>query len=111
MKNLDFQFSRTRKQLQQYKSQGKKTVIWKLSYKQIEVLKMMRIKFEPYLYKIKTRPFYNIRSVKSSLLKEIHYKNKQGHSYYVRKLNNDEKQLLNDYNISYTVVKYVIHLN
>lgn len=54
MKNRDFQFSRTRKQLQQYKSQGKKTVIWKLSYKQIEVLKMMRIKFEPYLYKIKT---------------------------------------------------------
>ena len=53
MKNRDFQFSRTRKQLQQYKSQGKKTVIWKLSYKQIEVLKMMRIKFEPYLYKIK----------------------------------------------------------
>jgi len=27
------------------------------------------------------------------------------------KLNNDEKQLLNDYNISYTVIKYLIHLN
>ena len=111
MNNRDFQFSRTRKQLQQYKSQGKKILIWKLSYKQNEVLKMMRIKFEPYLYKIKTRPFYNIRSIKSSLLKEIHYKNKQGHSYYVRKLNNDEKQLLNNYNISYTVIKYKIYLN
>ena len=83
MKNRDFQFSRTRKQLQQYKSQGKKTVIWKLSYKQIEVLKMMRIKFEPYLYKIKTRTFYNIRSVKSSLLKEIHYKSYQGKNFFL----------------------------
>ena len=33
MKNRDFEFSRTRKQLQKYKNQGKKELIWKLSNK------------------------------------------------------------------------------
>ena len=112
MKRRDFEYSRTKKQLQQYKQNGKKELVWKLSYKQIEVIKMMKgVRYEPYLYKIKTRPFSNIRSIKSSFLKDIHYKNKRGKKYFVTTLNNDEKQLLQDYNIPYHVVKYKIYLN
>lgn len=110
MKNRDFEFSKTRKQLQKYKNQGEKEVTWKLSSKQIQIIKLMDLRFEPWLYEIKTRPLYNIRSIKSPLLKEIHYKNKQGHNMYVRRLNHDEQQLLKDFGIKFRVVKYKIYL-
>ena len=45
MKNRDFEFSRTRKQLQKYKNQGKKELTWKLSSKQIQIIKLMDLRF------------------------------------------------------------------
>ena len=109
MKKKEYEYSKTRKQLQNYKNRGKKEVIWQLSSRQKEILDSMGIRYEPWLYKIKTRPFFNIHKL-PSILKEVHYKNKDGHNYYVRRLNGKDIGLLKEYNISFTAIKYKIHL-
>lgn len=110
MKNKDYRYAKLRKKLQRYKEYGKKKLIWKLSYSQIEIIEDLGYRVEPYLYQITTRSFFNIRGIKSNLIKEVHYKNKDKKHTYIRKLNKDEEQLLKDFGVRYHAVKYVIHL-
>lgn len=110
MKNKTFKQANLRRQLQQYKNMGKKELVWELSYEQIKIIKRLGYKIEPYLYEITTRPFFDIRNIKSSLIRDIHYKNKQGKHTFVCKLNSNEKQILEDFGVKYRAVKYKIHL-
>lgn len=110
MKNKTFKQANLRRQLQQYKNMGKKELVWKLSYEQIQIIKELGYKIEPYLYEITTRPFFGLRNIKSPLIRDIHYKNKQGKRTFIRKLNNNEKQILEDFGVKYRTIKYKIHL-
>jgi len=76
MKNKDFQTAKLRKQLEKFKEDGKKELIWELSYSQKRIIKELGYKIEPYLYYITTRTFFRIGNIESNLIKEIHFKSK-----------------------------------
>lgn len=105
-----YAISKFKKQLLEKKERGVKELIWKLSAEQNDYVNR-HYRVEPYLYEITTRTFFNIRSLKSTLLKEIHYKSKKGKRTYVRKLNKSERKELDDYGIKYKVAKHMIYLN
>ncbi len=110
MKNKDFQTAKLRKQLEKFKEDGKKELIWELSYSQKRIIKELGYKIEPYLYYITTRTFFRIGNIESNLIKEIHFKSKQNKHIYKRQLNNKQKKVLDKYGVRYRVAKYKIHL-
>lgn len=110
MKNKAFRAKQLKEQLRRLENEGKKELLWSLSQDKLEFIERLGYYTEPYLYEIHTRKFYNISSIKSELLKQIHYKNKSGKATYVRRLNHSQRKLLDDYGIKYKVAKYKIYL-
>lgn len=110
MKNKNFQQSRTHKTLEQFKRNGKKAVVWKLTPEMASFLERFYGVY-PYLYTIKTRCFSNVRLLNNSLLKEIHYSKKKGKDFLTLPLNKQELITLDAYNVSYRLLKYKIELN
>ena len=110
MTKKEYALKRLKDQLREKKNRGCKSLIWKLNKDQKEFVQNLGFKVDPYLYEITTKTFYNIRSLKSTLLKDIHFLNKRGKQFEVRKLNKNEKQLLEENGIRYRVVKYKIYL-
>lgn len=110
MKRSAYENSKLKHQLLEKKRNGVKEVIWKLNSQQKGFIEeTLNFIVEPYLYKIRTRSFYNI-SDKDSLLKDIHYKNKRGVQECVFKLSSKERKLLDDFEVKYTPYKYKIKL-
>ena len=109
MKNKQFRLHSQLYQLRQMKNKGKQEVIWKLSQEQKEFLERF-FEIEPFSYVIRTKQFERIRNIDSTLLKDIHYACKQGKRMMTRQLSKDQKTLLQDYNVSFTVCKYRIVL-
>lgn len=110
MKRDAYENSRLKHQLLDKKRNGVREVIWKLNPYQIEFIEnTLGFSAEPYLYTVKTRPFYNIREL-DSLLKEIHYKNKRGIRECVFKLNPKQRKLLDEFGVKYAPCKYKIKL-
>lgn len=110
MKEKAYKNAQLKRQLALYKAQGKKELIWKLSIDRKEYIENLGYTIEPYLFEITTKPFYNIRCIKNSLIKDIYYTNKQGKRTLVRKLCKEEQALLREYGIRFRVIKYKIHL-
>jgi len=110
MKNKCYQESKMKKQLIQMRKEGREYVIWKLSSIQLEELKRIGYRVEPFIYLIETRTFYDIRSVRSTLLKDIHYAKKRKKYNMVRKLKATEIELLEELGIKYKPLKYKIYL-
>lgn len=109
MKNKDY---RLRKQLYELRSMAKngtKSVVWKLSKEQMSFLAKY-YEIEPYLYTIKTKKFVRIYDIHDSLLKDIHYNNKRGKKEMVRRFSNEQKELLDRYDVMYKPYKYRIVL-
>ena len=109
MKREDYAVSRIRKTLLAKQRRGEKEVVWKLTSTQLEVAERYFL-VEPWLYEIRTRPFNNIRSLNSTLLKDIHFAYRQGKVTIVRKLKKDELELLHKVEIKYKAYKYKIYL-
>lgn len=101
MKDRDFQAAKLRRQLEKYREEGKKELMWELSYSQIKIIEELGYRIEPYLYYITTRTFFKISNIKSNLIKEIHFKSKQNKHTYKRELNKNEKKVLDRYGVRY----------
>lgn len=110
MKNKCYKQSKLKKDLAQKREQGTKILIWNLSPNKRQDIEALGYRVEPYLYSIKTRTFYNVRNLKSTLLKDLHFMKKSGKDYAVRQLKRGEKAILDEYGIKYNPVKYKIYL-
>lgn len=99
-----------KKDLQKEKDSGKKKKEWRLTPEQAEYVKSLGYRIEPYLYRIKTRQFKEIYSIKSPLLKDIHFACKRGKWMMMRPLNLNEQKILQNNNIRFTPVKFIIYL-
>ena len=99
-----------KRKLREERGKGRKVLIWKLSQEQKATIENMGYPVQEYLFSIKTRPMKNIRMVKSSLLKDIHYAYKRGKEYLVKPLSSEEREFLREYGITSRVLKYMIHL-
>ena len=111
MKTKQYQLSCLKKQLKENKERRVKVLEWKLTKEQKEYIeKVLHLKVEPYLYKIRTRTFKNISELNYNILKDIHYTKKRGKNFDVRKLSPKEKEILDEYNIYYNPIKYKIYL-
>lgn len=110
MKKDSYEFLNLKRQLQFRKNKGCKFLEWKLSEKQKDYIEgHLGMRVEPILFLVKTRKFYNLKSLKS-ILKEIHYKNRDGKDKIVMKLNQKDRRILDEYGISYYPYKYRIYL-
>lgn len=99
------------KELMRMKKQGKKFVIWKLNQTQKRDLDEIGHRREPYIVRIKTRIFYNIKNIHNSMLKDIHFaRMKKNQHYLTRTVKPGEIQLLEEYDIGYEVIKYKVYL-
>lgn len=110
MKNRNYREEKLRKQLQQKRREGKKVLIWDLSPNKRKQIEELGYRVEPYLYEIKTRTFYNVRALKSSLLKDLHYMHKRGKLLEVRTLKRGELETLDSYGIRYRPIRFKIYL-
>lgn len=110
MKKKQYYNSKMKYELSKLKGKNSrdKSLIWKLNDNQIDYIIRLGYSVEPYLYAIKTKRFHNVKGLEHPILKEIHYKNKTGRWEYVRNLTDNEKKLLESYDIKYRVVKYEI---
>ena len=105
MKSKQLRYSRMKFYLSKLKTNRDKYYIWKLSNECKDFIENMGYTVKPYLFEIKTR---RIPWAKTQILKEIHYKNREGKISYVRKLNSEEMEILKENNINFTIAKYLI---
>lgn len=98
-----------RKNLETKKKAGVPYVIWRLNFEQKAEIEQ-RWKMEPVLYTVRTRRFQNVSKLPGNILKDIHYACKRGKGTIVIKLSNEEKELLESFNIKYWPLKYKIYL-
>lgn len=107
------------------KRQGKKKVEWKLTnteWKFVESL-LGEENVIPIIYQITTKNLKdfkdsegsivvkNVRDIKSSIVREVHYANKAGKKTIGRSLKKKEMEDLDKYNIKYNPIKFIIYLN
>lgn len=111
MKNSAYYNSKIKHQLREKKERRVKFVVWSLKPEQIEFIYSLGYRVEEYLYQVKTEHMYDIHSIKSKTLKEIHFKNKKGIKTMVMELNPKNKKLLDEYGIRYKPYKFKIFLN
>ena len=112
MKNKDYRKSKLKHQLIQKKLNGQKVLYWRISsYQQLQDIQEIGGIVEPYLYEIKTRKFYNVNKLPCTLLKDLHYLNKRGTIYEVRRLRENEKRTLDEFGIRYRPIKFKVFLD
>ena len=102
--------SKTKKELEILKINGKQSVVWSLNHDMADFLSNF-YSVTPFLYTIRTKTLPNIRFVHNKLLKDIHYSNKNGKEFLTRKLSQTELDMLRMCGISYRILKYKIVLN
>ena len=109
LKKKQYESSKLKKQLEEKKRQGIKTLEWKLTKQQRNYIEQIGYYTKPIFYYVKTRQFYNVSTL-AHILKDIHYKNKRGKSTIVLKLKESDRELLDEYKVIYYPCKYRIHL-
>lgn len=110
MRKSAYDNSKLKYQLLEKKRKGVKEVIWKLNAEQKEFIEeYFKFPIEVYLYEVKTKTFYNVKAL-DKLLKDIHFCNKRGKTTVVFKLNEKQKQLLDEFKVKYKPYKYKIKL-
>lgn len=98
-----------RKNLRAKENAGVPYVIWRLNFEQrAEIEQWWDV--EPFLYTIRTRRFQNVSKLPSAILKDIHYACKRGKATIARKLSEEDKKLLERFDIKYWPLKYKIYL-
>ena len=111
MKKRDYENSKMKYQLLRNKKNGVRELIWKLNPDQVEFIeKKFGFSVEPFLYEVNTRKFHNIKKLEK-ILKDIHFKNKQGKRRAVFELSDHDKAVLDEFGVSYKQFKYKIKLH
>ncbi len=111
MKGKAYEASKTKKMLLDKKREGKKYVIWRIASKaQMQEIDRLGFQREPWLYEIKTRPFFNVKGIKSHLIKDIHFAYKQGKRSIVCRLKNGDAKTLREFGVDFRPFKYRIDL-
>ena len=111
MRKDAYENSKMKQQLLEKKRNGVQELIWKLNPEQVEFIqRKFGFSVVPYLFEVNTRQFHNIRKLEK-ILKEIHFKNKQGKRRVVFKLNDKEKDVLDEFGVKYRPFKYKIKLH
>lgn len=109
MKNQQHKLSALKKKLRMLKEDGRKEVRWSLTKEQADYLIDQGYDISPEIYLIRTRRFNNSKNI-NSVLKDIHWSNLKGKKEIARKLKTSEVKLLEEYEIKYRPVKYIIIL-
>lgn len=110
MKNKCYRQCKMKKQLIQKRNEGREFVVWKLNPTQKQDIETLGYKVEPFIYLIETRTFCNIKKIRSTFLKDIHYARKRKKSHLARPLKQGEIDLLEEYGVKYSPLKYKIYL-
>lgn len=107
------------------KRQGKKKEEWKLTNTERKFVEELLGKENvvPFIYQITTKNLKdfkdsegsivvkNVRDIKSSIVREVHFANKAGKKTIGRSLKKKEMQDLDRYKIKYHPIKFIIYLN
>lgn len=109
MRTRDYRVSKTMKALKEMKHNGKKFVIWSLPNKEVKAQVEKRYNIVPWIFEIKTRTFSRV-ATKPTLIKDVHYAKKRCKDRMSLHLENGEISLLEEYDVQYRVVKYMIIL-
>lgn len=111
MKDRDYKNAQLKHQLFQMRNAKKKNPRWKLKAEQVEYIRSIGFPVEEYLYRIKTKPIYDVKS-QSGILKTIHYSYVKEHKRYIyRTLSKKEKEILEEKGVEVKPWKYEICLN
>ena len=111
MKNKEYRNAKLKYKLLEKKQNGTKEVIWKINTSQREFIeRTLGFYTEPYLYEVQTRRFHNVFNLEE-ILKDVHYKNKQGKKTVVFRLSPEEMRVLDEYAVKYRPYKFRIVLN
>ena len=109
MRTRDYRVSKTMKMLKELKHNGKKFVIWSLPNKEVKAQVEKRYNTIPWIFELKTRTFSRV-ATKPTLIKDVHYAKKRCKDRMSLHLENGEISLLEEYDVQYRVVKYMIIL-
>lgn len=107
------------------KRQGKKKVEWNLTNAERKFVEELLGKENvvPFIYQITTKNLKdfkdeegsiiikNVRDIKSSIVREVHYANKAGKKTIGRSLKKQEMEELEKHGIKYRPIKFIIYLN
>ena len=111
MKKKSYENSKLKHQLRQYEQNGKQEVCWRLkSSEQVDYIRCLGYNVEETLYYVHTKKFPDFIRKKHQLLNDLHFAKCKGKSYLARKLSKKENTLLDDFGVSYNVLKHTIKL-
>lgn len=110
MKNSDHRLSILKHQLREKKEGHFEYVIWKLSPQQVEYVKNLGYKVEPYLYVIITRKMSGNKQRYTGVIRDVARSGERGVWKMYRKLKHQEIKSLQDYGIQFYAFKYKIFL-
>ena len=112
MKKTNLASSRTINKLREYRSKGKKSVIWKISEEErMYIEDVLDCRVENYLYEVKTKTFKNLAEIKNQKLKTVHLACKNNKQLIVMQLDKEDKEDFSKYDVKYRPVKFKIILN
>ncbi len=97
-------------QLIQKRENGVKEVIWKIDVEQREYVEQLGYNVIPWIYEVTTRSICNIKNVRYSLIKRVHYANKRGQRKVYMKPKIHDLETLAEFGIKYRPFKYKIIL-
>lgn len=111
MENVDKRLQELKYQIEALKKRGIKEKEWRLTKVQQEYVESLGYQLIPLIYRIRTKTFKDLHSIRSNLIKEIHFANKERKRTIGRPLNEQDKEVLRQYGIRYDPIKFKIILN
>lgn len=113
MENTNKKLMELEYKIKALKRRGKKKVEWILTNTERKFLEEIlgEEKLIPIRYQLYTKSFKDLYSIKSSIVKEVHYANKSGKKTIGRPLKKQEMEDLDTYKIKYHPIKFIIYLN
>ena len=99
-----------KKKLKERRNHGAKILIWNLNASTKAIVEDLGYEVEPYLYKVSTRRFANVKGIKNTFLRDLHYSSQKGKKFVVSSLKRADRKVLDDYGIRYEPIKFKIYL-
>lgn len=113
MENEGKKFEKLETRIKDLKRRNIKSIEWNLTNKERVFLEELlgKEKVVPTIYKIYTKCFKDLHSIKSSIVREVHLAHKSGKKTIGRPLKKQEMEDLDRYHINYKPRKCMIYLN
>ena len=110
MKQNAYRQNIMKKKLNERRNHGTKVLVWTLNASTKAIIEDLGYDVQPYLYKVTTRRFANIKGIKNPFLKDLHYSCQRGKKFVVSSLKHADRKVLDDYGIRYEPIKFKIYL-